>query len=124
MKRLTKKLKNGYTWKTCYLDCIPKLGKLEDLEEQGKLIKLKFKPSDTVYVLDERIEKQGRKKVSVPYVEKYIVDQIVIGGVGFPFYNICNDKNEWLLTDDDVMYSTREEAEKKLEEMNNEHNYE
>lgn len=38
-------------------DVCNKLGKYEDMEEQGRLIKLPFKPGDTVYIIQKRYTK-------------------------------------------------------------------
>lgn len=65
MERLTKVQADGTVYYSnenlSMSDCLKKLCKLEDLEEQNKLIKLQFKPCDKVYLIEEHIEKKGER---------------------------------------------------------------
>lgn len=93
---------------------------LEKLEE-GKLVELPCKVGDTVYYLGGHYERH-KTKVYVNEVIKGIVDHITIGQKGVPQIDVCDDKNAWTTFDcvDDfgkTVFLTREEAEKKLEEL-------
>ena len=74
-----------------------KLGKYEDLEEQGRLVKLPCKVGDTVYLI----------KNSEKIVERK-ADMMFIGVLWEEF------GKEW--------FPTRDEAEAKLKELRGEHN--
>lgn len=81
-----------------------KLKTYEDLEEQGKLIKLPCAVGDTVYeVLEE----------SVPlhyfYIAAYEVQDVSVKAVKYA--------DDWTSYHDKTLFFTREEAKKKLEEM-------
>lgn len=89
--------------------------------EEGKLIELPCKAGDTVYYLGGHYERH-KTKVYVNEVIKGIVDHITIGQKGVPQIDVCNDENAWTTFDcvDDFgknVFLTREEAEKKLEEL-------
>lgn len=93
----------------------------EDKLEEGKLIELPCKVGDTVYYLGGHYERH-KTKVYVNKVIKSIVDHITIGQKGVPQIDVCNDENAWTTFDcvDDfgkIVFLTREEAEKKLEEL-------
>lgn len=93
---------------------------LEKLEEK-KLVELPCKVGDTVYYLGGHYERH-KTKVYVNEVIKGIVDHITIGQKGVPQIDVCNDENAWTTFDcvDDfgkTVFLTREEAEKKLEEL-------
>lgn len=120
MERLTHKARyeagykanrNVHDW-----ECVDKLGKLEDLEEQGMLLKLPCKVGDTVWYISERVEKQGRKKITVPFADKGIVDNITLGCLMIPQITVGNDKNEWTTFDGiedfrTIAFLTQEETE-------------
>lgn len=94
---------------------------LEKLEE-GKLIELPCKVGDTVYYLGGHYERH-KTKVYVNEVTKGIVDHITIGQKGVPQIDVCDNENAWTTFDcvDDfgkIVFLTKEEAEKKLEELN------
>ena len=55
---------NSYDYKNLLID---KLGKYEDLEEQGRLVKLPCKVGDTVYVI-------VAKKISVQKIQRATID--------------------------------------------------
>ena len=81
-----------------------RLAKYEDLEEQGKLIKLPCAVGDTVYeVLEE----------SVPlhyfYIAAYEVQDVSVKAVKYA--------DDWTSYHDKNLFFTREEAKKKLKEM-------
>ncbi len=99
-----------------------KLGEYEDLEEQGKLLKLPCAVGETVWYISERIEKLGRKKVEVSFVDEGIVDSITLGCMMIPQINVCNDENVWTTFDgiEDLgktVFITKEAAEAALKEM-------
>jgi hypothetical protein len=94
---------NSYQYKGLLLEA---LGKYEDLDEQGLLLRLPCKVGDTVYII---IAKS---------ISKQRVKEIIIDGYGIKFktkrrvFGLC-----------DVFYTvflTKEEAEAKLKEMEEE----
>lgn len=96
----------GATKKDCSLmwKVAERLVKYEDLEEQGKLIKLPCAVGDTVYrVLEE----------SVPlhyfYIAAYEVQDVSVKAVKYA--------DDWTSYHDKNLFFTREEAKKKLKEM-------
>lgn len=98
-----------------------KLAELEDKFENGTLIELPCKVGDTVYYLGGHYERH-KTKVYVNEVIKGIVDHITIGQKGVPQIDVCDDENTWTTFDcvDDfgkIVFFTRDEAEKKLEEL-------
>lgn len=102
-----------------------KLGEYEDLEEQGKLFKLLCAAGDTVWYISEKIEKQGRKKITAPFVEKGMIDNVTIGCMMIPQITVCNDENIWTTFDcredfGKIVFLTYEEAKAALEELTKE----
>lgn len=78
---------------------IKKLSDYEDLEAQGKLLKLPCAVGDTVWHISERIEKYGRKNVTVSFIDKGAVDHITLGNMMIPQITVCNNENEWITFD-------------------------
>ena len=124
MERLTKREISGITYNnspgfmcSCYCDncskgtgdcdrlkaMVNRLAKFEDLEEQGLLVRLPCPLGTTVY------------GICGTDIRKDVVDGIEYGGNGR--YCIWSDKGGWLGELGDLVFLTREEAEKKLEEM-------
>ena len=97
------------------------LGEYEDLEEQGLLLRLPCKVGDTVYSIEEKSKKQGRKKVAIQFIEQREVDSISVGFSGVPVVTVCNNENGWeIFYDNDfgkTVFFTKEEAEAKLKEL-------
>lgn len=135
MERLTRKINNEYTWKTCYLDCIPKLGKLEDLEEQIGMSLLEFLNliGKDIYVIASESYEYYSDGVSYGYYNnayemfkeelhdyphKETISFLYENGI---VYN-CYESHYYYPTKELGLswFLTREEAEKKLEEMKNE----
>lgn len=90
---------------------VEKLAELEDLEEQGLLLRLPCRPNDIVY----RINKAAR----VPIV-KMAVKRIVLFDKSYALEVVDEYGGQLLFLADDigkVLYITREEAEAKLTEM-------
>lgn len=99
---------NSYTYKGLLLEA---LGKYEDLEEQGRLLRLPCRPNDIVY----RINKAAR----VPII-KMAVKRIVLFDKSYALEVVDEYGGQLLFLADDigkVLYITREEAEAKLAEM-------
>ena len=101
---------------------LKKLKEYQKLEEQGKLPKLPCAVGDTVWYISERTEKQGRKKVEAPFVDKGIVDNITLGCMMVPQISVCNDENVWITFDavedfGKTVFLTKEAAEAALKEM-------
>ena len=87
------------------LDACKKLGEYEQLEEQGLLVRLPCPIGTTVY------------DICGMNIHKNVVDRIECGENGR--YFLWTDEGEWLGEFNDLVFLTREEAEKKLEEMKN-----
>lgn len=82
---------------------LTKLADYEDLEEQGLLMRLPCPIGTTVY------------DICGTDIHKNVVDGIEYGENGR--YFLWSDKGGWLGAFNDLVFLTREEAEKKLEEM-------
>lgn len=120
MKRLTYKARHeaGYKANRNIHDweCLDKLGKLEDLEEKGKLLKLPCAVGDTVYAYCGEFG-----------ILEYEVDAIIIGkGITYQCSSYsepigdcpgeCLDEGEADISDfGKTVFLTREEAEAALE---------
>lgn len=101
------------------LEMADKLEEYEDLEEQGKLPKLPCAVGDDVWYISERVEKQGRKKVEISFVDHGVVDNITLGHMMIPQITVCNGENVWTTFDGvedfgKTVFLTREEAEAAL----------
>ena len=93
---------------------IKKLATYEDLEEQGLLVRLPCKVGDILF----RINKGARNPII-----KMKVSRITIISKSYNIKAIEEDRGEVLFSNDVIgikVFPTREEAEKKLEEMKNE----
>lgn len=102
---------------------LEKLKNYEDLDEQGELLKLHCKVGDEVWYICERVEKQGRKKIEVSFVDNGTVDNITLGHAMIPQITVCNDENIWITFDEaedfgKTVFLTQEEAEVALQKMN------
>ena len=92
---------NSYDYKNLLID---KLGKYEDLEEQGRLVKLPCKVGDTVYVI-------VAKKISVQKIQRATIDsedriEFCTKRRGFELFDIGK-----------TVFLTKSEAEAKLKEL-------
>lgn len=93
-------------------------------KNKSQYIKFPCKVGDTVYFLDTKHVKQGRKKVPVEYVAVGFVDNIVFGSLGVPIVNVC-DKNNICTTFDGskdfgkIIFLDKKSAEKALRECEN-----
>ncbi|MCH5340085.1 MAG: hypothetical protein J1E01_01330 [Acetatifactor sp.] len=123
MERLTHKARYqaGYkaNWDIYAWECIDKLGQLEDLEEQGLLVKLPFKIGDTIYA-----------DSGVFHILPYTVDSITIDTFGISFTassysqpigdcpSECLDEIEENVSEiGKSVFLTREQALKEMEEI-------
>lgn len=91
------------------------------LDKQGKLLKLPCAVGDTVWYISERVEKQGRKKAEVSFVDKGTVDNITVGCLMIPQIIVCNEENIWTTFDSvedfgKTVFLTKEEADTALKE--------
>lgn len=107
--------KNVHDW-----ECVDKLGQLEDLEEQGKLLKLPCAVGDTVYVIPSKTNYElniinGHSENNRVYEQ--VVNRIEIGIIGYLLVT-CDGmagvvdkfyKETWFLT--------RKEAEDALKDL-------
>lgn len=133
MERLTKREISGITYNnspgficSCYCDncskgtgdcdrlkaMVNRLAKFEDLEEQGLLVRLPCKIGDDLYCIVNGEVKKLK-------VHSFGVQDFEITGIEFKYvdgFKIVRFVGEVGKT----VFSTREEAEKKLEEMKNE----
>lgn len=97
-------------------------------DKQGKLLKLPCAVGDMVWYISDKTEKQGRKKVSVSFIDKGIVDNITLGQTMIPQITICNDENVWTTFDSiedfgKTVFLTKEEADTALKEIENEQRF-
>lgn len=126
MERLTKTYSDGTHGASDSLPCgensydyknllIERLGKYEDLEEQGRLLKLPCKVGDTIYTVGEIVKEY--KVISVGYSSnkatnrsEFCIETLPVNGsrVVVAFYDKEFGKNVFL---------TKSEAEEKLEEL-------
>lgn len=93
---------------------IKKLATYEDLEEQGLLVRLPCKVGDILFL--------NNKGARNPII-KMKVSRITIISKSYNIKAIEEDRGEVLFSNDVIgikVFPTREEAEKKLEEMKNE----
>lgn len=126
MERLTKTYSDGTQGASDGLPCgensyayknllIEKLGKYEDLEEQGRLVKLPCKVGDTVY----EIHYTNRQYV----ILSHVVSKFVIIPYRFPRVEIYFENENGFSTSDllgqlnEDLFLTRVEAEAKLKEL-------
>ena len=97
---------------------VTKLAEYEDMEEQGRLLRLPCRPNDIVY----RINKAAR----VPII-KMAVKRIVLFDKSYALEVVDEYGGQLLFLADDigkVLYITREETEAKLKEMEESHEVE
>lgn len=105
---------NSYGYKGLLLEA---LGKYEDQEEQGRLLRLPCRPNDIVY----RINKAARAPII-----KMAVKRIVLFDKSYALEVVDEYGGQLLFLADDigkVLYITREEAEAKLKEMEESHEF-
>ena len=98
--------------KNCYIQQVfKKLADYEDLEDQGLIVRLPCKVGDILF----RINKGARNPII-----KMKVSRITIISKSYNIKAIEEDRGEVLFSNDVIgikVFLTREEAEKKLEEM-------
>ena len=103
---------NSYTYKGLLLEA---LGKYEDAEEQGLLLRLPCKVGDTIY----EVSYENREFV----IKEHIVKEFIYRTYRFPRIEIyCENENGFLVCNnigklDECLFLTQEEAEQKLKEM-------
>ena len=91
---------------------LKKLAYYEDLEEQGLLVRLPCKVGDTLYCIDNEIV----ELLIVNSFRIYNFNRIEIDFENASGFTLCTFSGEL----DEGYFLTREEAEKKLEELKNE----
>lgn len=91
---------------------LKKLADYEDLEEQGLLVRLPCKVGDTLYCIDNEIV----ELLIVNSFRIYNFNRIEIDFENASGFTLCTFSGEL----DEGYFLTREEAEKKLEELKNE----
>ena len=107
---------NSYTYKGLLIEA---LGKYEDVEEQGLLLRLPVKAGDTVY---RYVEEKGCVleytvwNISMSAYESGGID-IVIEGCAESEDEVEDEFSLSLIDFKNEFFNTREEAEKKLKEM-------
>ena len=99
-------------WENCKTidDVIEKLAEYEDLEEQGKLIKLPCKVGDIVYKVNKASKKVSQHRVIKFEIEKE--DLYYTMQIWFENYNFC-----FLNHFGETVFLTKSEAEQKLKKM-------
>ena len=103
---------NSYTYKGLLLEA---LGKYEDAEEQGLLLRLPCKVGDTIY----EVSYENREFV----IKEHIVKEFIYRTYRFPRIEIyCEIENGFLVCNnigklDECLFLTKAEAEQKLKEM-------
>ena len=130
MKRLTKWIDDGENRQAIpdpeirsngHGKCCNKLAEYEDLEEQGRLLRLPCKVGDTVYV----IHYIDRRYV----ICSHVISKFVIMPYRFPRVQIYFEKENGFITSDfegqvnENLFFTKEEAEAKLKEMEGSHEF-
>lgn len=128
MERLTKKYSDGTHGASDSLPCgensydyknllIEKLGKYEDLEEQGRLIKLPCKVGTRLYWIDDE-DDYGHKEMCIKqYSESEKVTGFSLGEDGEVLVFIGYDNSEPDMVGERYALLTRESAEEKLKEL-------
>lgn len=132
MERLTKREISGITYNnspgficSCYCDncskgtgdcdrlkaMVNRLAKFEDLEEQGLLVRLPCKVGDVLYCIDNGIV----ETLIVNSFRIYNFNRVEIDFENASGFTLCTFTGEL----DEGYFLTREEAEKKLEELKN-----
>lgn len=125
MERLTEKITDKRTGEVlayrakCQKDveAVQKLGRLEDLEEQGKLLELPCTVGDTVY----RINKGAKEPIVTMKLCEVGIVSLKVGG--FVMQIMCRDEldngeTHYLSTDfGKTVFITREESESALKEL-------
>lgn len=132
MERLTKREISGITYNnspgficSCYCDncskgtgdcdrlkaMVNRLAKFEDLEEQGLLMRLPCKVGDVLYCIDNGIV----ETLIVNSFRIYNFNRVEIDFENASGFALCTFAGEL----DEGYFLTREEAEKKLEELGN-----
>jgi hypothetical protein len=132
MERLTKREISGITYNnspgficSCYCDncskgtgdcdrlkaMVNRLAKFEDLEEQGLLVRLPCKVGDVLYCIDNGIV----ETLIVNSFRIYNFNRVEIDFENASGFALCTFAGEL----DEGYFLTREEAEKKLEELGN-----
>ena len=120
MERLTERMENApygesnvWVKNHDYIKASEKLAEYEDLEEQGLLVRLPCKVGDILF----RINKGARNPII-----KMKVSQITMISKLYNIKAIQEDYGEVFFSDDVIgikVFTTSEEAEKKLEELGN-----
>lgn len=88
----------------------------DHFKERSKFVELPRKVGDTVYFIDEKIEKTGSRKKFVEFVNHGEIDHIAIGCSMMPVFTVCTEENKWFELFSDDMFFVKEQAEKALEE--------
>ena len=107
-------------WENCKTidDVIDKLAQYEDLEDNGLLLRLPCKIGDTIY----EVSYENREFV----IKEHIVKEFIYRTYRFPRIEIyCENENGFLVCNnigklDECLFLTKEEAEQKLKEMEDE----
>lgn len=114
MERLTRRSANGtgvyatpsgepVEWENNRHNVLQKLADYEDLEEQGRLVKLPCKIGDKVWHISGRDIKED-----------------VISGIEYSYdgmFYIWSNEDTWLGGFNDIVFLTKSEAEEKLKEL-------
>ena len=59
-------------------------------------INIPCKVGDTIYFLDERVVKEGRKKFVTSFLNEGEVDHITLGCLMVPILTVCDKMGNWI----------------------------
>ena len=141
MERLTRRTENGTAvyatpngdpvkWENNRNKVLRKLADYEDLEEQGKLLKLPLGIDSSVYACEEVYKKRGMEitEYNVTNINIVSKNDITFSALGF----LCIDEDEEIEEDIELdfelrdigktVFLTRQEAEKHLKESEDKNN--
>lgn len=96
-----------------------------NFKDRSKFIELPCEVGDTVYLITERTERIGRRKVTNRIIVECGVDNFRIGDAGYPSAALCDNDNNWYYGIEpndfgDFVFLTKEQAEQALKERNDE----
>lgn len=91
-------------------------------KDKSLCVELPCEMDATIYFIDSRYEKQGRKKVKVEFINSGTIDNVTIGELGIPQVEICTKDNVWITFDGKEDFGVNcftdpADAERKLKEV-------
>lgn len=100
----------------------PNVDVCDHYKDKSLCVDLPCEMDATIYFIDSKCEKQGRKKVKVEFVNSGAIDNVTIGELGIPQIEICTKDNVWITFDakEDFgvnCFTDPADAENKLKEV-------